>query len=131
GFAIRMAITAFGLWLAARWVPGIEIASGATLLFAALWLGVVNAVVRPVVVFLTLPLTILTLGLFVFAINAAMLGLVAWLLDGFRIASFGAALLGSLIVAITGWIGSGFVGPKGRYEVMIVRARRDGDEDAR
>jgi len=123
GFLLRMGFTAFGIWLASRWIGGIEIDGGATVLVAALLLGFVNAVVRPVVVLLTLPLSFLTLGLFLWVVNAAMLGLVAWLLPGVQIAGFGAALLASIVVAATGWIGSAFIGPKGRYEVMIFRRR--------
>lgn len=124
GFLLRMGFTAFGLWLASRWIGGIEIDSAATVLGAALLLGFVNAVVRPIVVLLTLPLSFLTLGLFLWVINAAMLGLVAWLLPGVRIEGFGAALLASIVVAATGWLGSTFIGPKGRYEVMILRRKQ-------
>ena len=87
GFLIRMAITAAGLWLAARLVPGVTIDDTTTLVWAALLLGLVNAFVRPVAVFLTFPITIVTLGLFLWVVNAAMLGLVASLLDGFRVAA--------------------------------------------
>lgn len=121
GLLARMAITAFGLWLASHWVTGLAIADGPTLVAAALLLGVVNAVVRPIAVFLTLPLTFLTLGLFLWVINAAMVALVAWLLPGMRIAGFGAALLVALVVGATGWLGAAFIGPKGRYELMVAR----------
>ncbi|MCA9505007.1 MAG: phage holin family protein [Spirochaetaceae bacterium] len=121
GFLIRFLITAVGIWLAARLVPGIVVDDTPTLLWAALWLGIVNAVVRPVAVFLTLPITLLSLGLFLWVINAGMLGLVAWLLEGMRIAGFGSALLGALIVGLTGWIGNGFIGEQGRYEVVVMR----------
>jgi putative membrane protein len=123
GFLLRMLITAIGLWLAAWLVPGIGIGDSRTLVLAALLLGVVNAFVRPVAVFLTLPITIVTLGLFLWVVNAGMLGLVAWLLDGFRVAGLGAALLGSLVVGFTGWLASWYVGPRGRYEVLVVRRR--------
>ena len=81
GFLLRFLITALGLWLAASLVPGVTITGTWTLIFAAFWLGIVNAVVRPMLVFLTLPLTLITLGLFLLVINAAMSGLVAALLD--------------------------------------------------
>ena len=71
GILIRMLITAAGLWLASVLIPGIDVASGATLILAALVLGIVNAVVRPVLVVLTLPITLLSLGLFPWVINAA------------------------------------------------------------
>ncbi len=121
GFLIRLAIAALGLWLAQALVPGVEIHGTGTLLVAALLLGIVNAFVRPLVVLLTFPITVLTLGLFLWVINAAMLALVAALLDGFTLSGLGAALLGSLVVSITGWIASWYVGPSGRFEVMIVR----------
>ena len=108
-FLLRAGFAALGLWLASQVVPGIGIEGAGTLVGAALLLGLINAVVRPVLVVLTLPITILTLGLFLFVINAATLGLVAYLLDGFRIAGFGPALLGSLIVSLTGWVGSTFL----------------------
>jgi putative membrane protein len=121
GFAIRLAITALGLWLAQRIVPGIEIQGTGTLVVAALLLGIVNAVVRPLAVLFTLPITVLTLGLFLLVVNAAMFGLVAGLLDGFQIAGFGAALLGSLLVSLTSWVASWYIGPRGRVELLVVR----------
>jgi putative membrane protein len=124
GFLIRMLVTALGLALASALVSGIEIAGSVTLIAAALLLGVVNAVVRPLAILFTFPLTLLTLGLFLLVINAAMLGLVAWLLEGFHIAGFGAALVGSLIVSFTSWIASWTIGPKGRVEILVVRRER-------
>ncbi len=121
GFLIRMAITALGLWLAARLVPGIQIAPDATLALAAFLLGFVNAFVRPIAIFLTFPITLVTLGLFLWVVNAGMLGLVAWMLQDFQIASLGAALLGSLVISLTSWLGSSFIGSNGRYEMMVVR----------
>jgi putative membrane protein len=73
------------------------------------------------IVLLTLPITVLTLGLFLWVINAAMLGLVATLLDGFTLHGLGSALLGALVVSCTSWIASWYVGSSGRFEVMIVR----------
>lgn len=108
-FLLRAALSAFGLWLATRLVPGVRIDGAGVLAGAALLLGVANAVVRPVLVVLTLPITILSLGLFLLVVNAAVFGLVAWLLDGFHVADFLAALLGSLVVWVTGCIGSWFL----------------------
>ena len=124
GFLVRLLISALGLWLAAKLVPGMQIHGVGTLLGAAFLLGAVNAFVRPVAILLTLPFTILTLGLFLFVVNAAMLGIVAWLLDGFQLASFGSALLGSIIVSLTGWVASWWVGPTGRFEVLVVERHR-------
>jgi len=121
GFLVRMLITALGLWLASRIVPGFRIDGSETLLLGSLLLGVVNAVVRPVAVVLTLPITIVTLGLFLWVVNAAMLGLVAWFLSGFHIAGLVPALLAALVVGFTSWLASWYVGSRGRYEVLIVR----------
>jgi len=124
GLLIRLAITAVGLWLAESIVSGITIADTFTLILAALLLGLVNAVVRPIAILLTIPITVLSLGLFLWPINAAMLWLVATLLEGFEIASFGSALLGAALVSLTGWIGNAYIGDGGRFEVVMVR--RDG-----
>jgi len=124
GLWLRLLVVAFGLWLASALVPGIEVQGLWTLLGAALLLGIVNAVVRPLFVILTLPITLLTLGLFLLVVNAAMLGLVAWMFDHFTIAGFWPALLGSIVVSLTGWLASYFIGPRGRIEVIVLRHRR-------
>jgi len=121
GFAVRLLISALGLWLASAVVPGVQITGVFTLLIAAFLLGVVNAIVRPVLVLLTLPITIVTLGLFLLVINAAMLGLVALLLEQFAVRGFLSALAGSLIVSMTSWVASWYIGPSGRVEVLVVR----------
>ena len=113
GFLLRALISALGLWLASQWVPGVYFDSPATLLLAAILLGIVNAIVRPIVFILTLPLTIVTLGLFLLVLNAAMVALVAAILPGFHLHSFSAALLTWIIVWITGWIGSALIGHRG------------------
>ena len=123
GFVFRAALSVIGLWIATRWVGGIRIDDARTLLLAGVVLGVVNAIVRPILVILTFPLTILTLGLFLLVVNAAMLGLTAWVLRGFHVADFGAAVLASLVVSLTGWLGSMFIGPRGRFEVYANRRR--------
>ena len=123
GFLLRMAISAFALWIASAIVPGMTINGTPTLLAAALLLGLVNAVVRPLALLLTLPFTIVTLGLFILVVNAGMLGLVAALLDGFTIASFGSALMGSLVVSLVSSLVSWTIGPSGRFEVMVIERR--------
>ncbi|HTO53604.1 MAG TPA: phage holin family protein [Myxococcota bacterium] len=123
GFLIRLVISAFALWVADYLVDGITIDSTTTLFLAALVLGIVNAVVRPIFVVLTFPLTLLTLGLFLLVVNALMLGLVASVLPGFHIVSFGAAFLGSVIVSLVSWAASAWIGPSGRFEVLVVERR--------
>ena len=127
GFLFRLVITALGLWAAATIVPGVTIQDVGTLVLAALLLGVVNAVVRPVILILTLPLTLITLGLFIFVVNGISLALVAWMLPGFTLSGLGSAILGSIVVGITGWFASTFVGSSGRIEHIRrieVRGRR-------
>jgi putative membrane protein len=105
-FVIRVLVAAAGLWLASRIVPGIYVRDGGTLAAAAVLLGVVNAVVRPLVILLTLPFTILTMGLFLFVVNAAMLALVAFFLPGFTIHGFWSAVLGAAVVSLVSWVES-------------------------
>lgn len=124
GFFVRTLITALGLWLANAMIPGIDIAMPGTLILAALLMGLVNALVRPIAILLTLPITIVTLGLFLLVINAAMFGLVAAMLDGFHVSGFFAALLGWLIVSVTAMVTSWFIGGNGRYEVLIIDRHR-------
>lgn len=123
GILVRTLIIALGLGLANVLVPGVLIEGAGTLLVAALLLGLVNAIVRPLVVLLTLPLTIVTLGLFLLVINAGMFGLVAAMLEGFRVAGFFSALFGAIVVGLTSTLASWYVGPDGRYEVLIVERR--------
>jgi putative membrane protein len=127
GFLFRLVITALGLWLAATIVPGVQLNGWGALLAAALVLGIVNAVIRPVILVLTLPLTVLTLGLFILVVNGISLYLVAWLVPGFSLNGLGAAILAAIVVGLTGWLASAFVGGSGRierYRRIEVRGRR-------
>jgi putative membrane protein len=121
GILLRTFITMLGLYLASVIVPGVEIATTGSLILAAFLLGLANGFIRPVAFILTLPLTIVTLGLFVFVLNAAMFGLVAAMLDNFAVAGFWSAIFGAIIVSITSTIASWFIGPNGRYEVYVIR----------
>ena len=122
GFVLRALISAIGLWIATRWVSGIRIDNPGTLVLAGLLLGVVNAIVRPVLVILTLPITILSLGFFLLIVNTAMVALVASMLPGFHIyGGFWSAFATALIVWITGWLASWLIGPRGRIDVHVRR----------
>jgi len=116
GFFFRLVITALGLWAAATIVPGMRIDGWGNLFVAALLLGIVNAVIRPIILVLTLPLTVLTLGLFILVVNGLSLALVAWVMPGFTLSGLGAAVLGSIVVGLTSWLASAFVGGSGRIE---------------
>jgi putative membrane protein len=121
GFVLRTLITAVGLWIAAAIVPSMGFSGGGTLLLAALLLGIVNAFVRPVLIFLTLPITVLSLGIFLLVINAAMIGLVAAMLGGFSLGGFLPAVFAAIIVSLVSWFASSFIGPRGRIEVIYTR----------
>jgi len=123
GIIVRTLIIALGLGLATVLVPGVEIDGSGTLLVAALLLGLVNAIIRPLAILLTLPLTLLTLGLFLLVINAGMFGLVAAMLDDFHVAGFFSALFGAIIVSVTSTLASWYIGPNGRYDVLIIERR--------
>ncbi len=123
GIIVRTLIIALGLGLANVLVPGVRIEGAVTLVVAALLLGLVNAVIRPLVVLLTLPLTIVTLGIFLLVINAAMFGLVAAMLGDFTVSGFFSALFGAIIVSLTSMLASWYIGPDGRYEVLIIERR--------
>ncbi|HEY3697220.1 phage holin family protein [Phenylobacterium sp.] len=104
-FLIRVIFAAIGLAIAAHLVPGVSYDTITTLAVAAVLLGVVNALVRPVVFVLTLPLTIVTLGLFLLVVNAAMIGLVASFLKGFTVDGLVPGMLAAIVTGITSWIG--------------------------
>jgi putative membrane protein len=127
GFVVRMLITAAGLWIASLLVRSMHFTGFWWLIGSALLLGVVNAVVRPLILLLTLPITVLTLGLFLLVVNAAMLGLVAAILPGFTLDGFLPAVSASIIVSLTGWLSSWFIGPRGRIEILYSRRPRRDD----
>jgi putative membrane protein len=123
GIVLRTLITMLGLFLASALVPGVSISGVWPFIFAAVLLGLVNAFVRPIAFLLTLPITLVTLGLFLFVLNAAMFALVAAMLDNFIVTGFWSALFGALIVGITSTIASWYIGPDGRVEVIVVTRR--------
>ena len=116
GFVFRLVITGLGLWAAETIVPGVRIDGWGNLVVAALLLGIVNAVIRPIILILTLPLTVLTLGLFILVVNGISVALVAWLMPGFSLSGLGSAILASIVVGLTSWVASAFVGGSGRIE---------------
>jgi putative membrane protein len=123
GFVLRLIVNAAALWVAAQLVPGIVVTGLTPLLLAALVLGLINAVVRPILLVLTLPLTLMTLGLFIFILNAFCLWLTSRIVSGFVVESFAAALLGALVVSIVSWLLTAFVSDAGRWRRMDIRSR--------
>src|SRR5437868_5654035 len=104
-FLVRLIFGALGLWIASKLVSGIYVQDTTALILAALLLGVVNAFVRPVVFILTLPLTVVTLGLFLLIVNAAMIGLTSMVVPGFHVNGLVAGVLAAVITGISSWIG--------------------------
>ena len=117
GFLLRAARSALGLWVASEIFSGLHFDSAAKLLVSAVLLGIVNAFVRPLAFILTLPITVLTLGFFLLVLNAAMVGLVAWIVPGFEIAGFWTAVGTALIVSLVSWAASSAIGGNGRIEI--------------
>ena len=107
GFLLRVVLNGMAIYVAAWLVPGIHLAGPVPTLIAGLILGLVNALVRPLLILLTLPFTIVTLGLFLFIVNTICFALTAWVVPGFEITGFVPAFLGALIVTVVSWILSG------------------------
>ncbi len=107
---LQAVVTALGLWLAAQWIPGVEVLSTGSLIAAAVLLGIVNALVRPVLTFVTLPITFITFGLFLLVVNAATIGLVAMMLSGFNIIGFWPGIGAALVTGLVSWIAGWFIG---------------------
>ena len=103
---------AVSLWVTAYLVPGVTVRSTSALIVAALVLGLVNALVRPVLTILTLPITILTLGLFYLVVNGIAFGLAAAVTPGFDVAGFGSAILGALLLSVVSWVLGGVFASK-------------------
>ena len=124
GLMFRWLVNAGGLLLVSYLFDGIQVAGVGWALIAALFLGVINALIRPVVLILTLPINILSLGLFTFVINALMLWLTGNLLAGFRVEGFWAALGGSVVLGLISLGISSLVNDQGRWEVIELRRDR-------
>ena len=115
-FLVRVVLNAIAILIAAYLVPGIVVSGAVPALAAGLILGFVNAIVRPILLLLTLPVTLLTLGLFIFVVNALCLGLTAALVPGFGINGFSGAFIGALVVTVVSWILNGLVMTDSRKE---------------
>jgi len=123
GFLIRLCLNALALLIVSAVVPGIQVQGVLPALAAAFFLGLVNAVVRPVILILTLPLTILTLGLFIPVINAFLLKLVSLMIQGFEVHGFWSAVFGALLLSLVSGLLSFFINDRGRVEVVVHRQR--------
>jgi putative membrane protein len=110
GFLVRTLITAFAFWVAEMLIEGISFTGPFNMFIAAIIFGLVNALIRPVVALLSLPLTVLTLGLFTLVVNAIMFAITAGLMPGMQVSGFGAAFFGAIIVWLVSWAVNRLVG---------------------
>jgi len=124
GFLIRAVVVGIGLWLASM-IGFVQFQTPGALIAAALLLGIVNAFVRPVLIILTFPITLLTLGLFLLVINGLMIELVSWFLGAsFVVTGFWPAFFAAIVVSLTSWVMSGWIGSgqhQGRIDVITMK----------
>lgn len=125
-FLLRWLISAVSLLFVSYVVPGIAVEGFFYALVAAAFLGVLNAIIRPVIILLTLPLTILTLGLFILVINGLMLLLVSAVIKGFYVQGFWPAFWGALLLSAISWLSSYFLDSRGRLEYTELRKGSNG-----
>jgi len=121
GFLFRWLVNALGLLFVSWLFDGIQVDGVGWAFVAALFLGVFNALIRPLLIILTLPITVLTMGLFILVINALMLWLTGWLLAGFHVHGFWTAVGGSLVLGFISLAATGLVGDSGTIEVIDMR----------
>ena len=113
-FILQAVVTALGLWLSSEVIAGVDFTSNGSLIAAALLLGVANAVVRPILVVLTFPLTVITFGLFLLVVNAATIGLVSILLGGFTLDGLWPGIGAAVVTGVVSWIAGWFIGDGSR-----------------
>lgn len=125
GLLIRWLILTLSILAAAYLLEGIEVGSFFSAFFAAAALGILNAFFRPILLLLTLPLNLLTLGLFTFVVNALMLMMTSGVISGFHVHGFWSAVFGSLVISVVSWLLTSLVSDEGRIEVIVLRRRGD------
>ena len=125
GLLIRWVINALALLLISQVIKGIEVDSIFAAFVAAAVLGVINAILRPILLLITLPITILTLGLFVLVINGFMLYIAGSVVEGFHVAGFWSAVFGALFLSVISWIANAFINDHGRIEYIEVHTHYD------
>jgi putative membrane protein len=121
GFIARWLINIVALWFTSWIIRGIEVEGIVPLFVASLVLGILNAVLRPIVLFLTLPINFLTLGLFTFVINALMLWITSQVVSGFYVSGFLAAFIGAILLSIVSTILNYFLSDRGKFEVIVIK----------
>jgi putative membrane protein len=126
GLLIRWLFLTVAILVAAHLIQGFEVKGFWSAFLAAAILGVLNALFRPVLIILTLPINILTLGLFTFVINAVLIMMVSGVVGGFEVHGFWSALLGSLIISLVSWLLNSFINEQGRVGTIDMKKRQDG-----
>jgi putative membrane protein len=124
GLVIRWLILTFAIMTAAYLFPGIHVRGFGSALFSALVLGILNAFFRPILFILTLPINVLTLGLFTFVINALLLMMTSGIIGGLVVNGFGSALLGSFVISLVSLLLSSFISDRGQVESLDIELRR-------
>jgi len=126
GLLIRWLFLTIAILVAAHLIEGIEVKGFWSAFFAAAILGVLNAFFRPILILLTLPINIMTLGLFTFVINAVLMMMVSGVVGGFEVHGFWSALLGSLVISVVSWFLNSFINEQGRVGTIDMKKRQDG-----
>ena len=126
GILIRWLVLTAAIMFASYLIEGIEVKGFFSALFAAAVLGILNAFFRPILIVLTLPINILSLGLFTFIINAMLLKMASGVISGFEVYGFWSAVFGSLLISIVSWVLSSFINERGRMEYIDLK-KKDGD----
>lgn len=123
GIAIRWLFQSLAILVAAYLIDGIRVSGFPSAILAAAVLGFLNAFLRPILLLLTLPINILTLGLFTFVINALLLMMASGVIGGFEVDGFGAALLGSLLISVVSWLLTTYIGDRGTVQTIDLTYR--------
>ena len=125
GILVRWLVLTAAIIVASYVLDGIQVKGFLSAFFAAAILGVLNAFFRPILIILTLPINILTLGLFTFIINALLLKMASGVISGFDVRGFWAAVFGSVVISIVSWALNSFISPKGRVEYIDLKKKGD------
>jgi putative membrane protein len=125
GILVRWLVLTAAIIVASYVLDGIQVKGFFGAFFAAAILGVLNAFFRPILIILTLPINILTLGLFTFIINALLLKMASGVIAGFDVRGFWAAVFGSIIISVVSWALNSFISPKGRVEYIDLKKKGD------
>lgn len=126
GILLRWLVLTAAITIASYLISGIEVSGFFSAFFAAAILGILNAFFRPILLILTLPINILTLGLFTFVINAVLLKMASGVISGFEVHGFWSAVLGALVISVVNWLLSSFINEQGRVGYTDLRKRDDG-----